>query len=260
MEYDNKCLNGTGQVTNGYAIDINPYVCNETGSHSLNPNGCTINISPYTECSSNRDLCLYIDELIKKYIKDLINEFSESVTIDSTEFDDEGNAHFIYKSESTPNNYFKSMQRYKSLIDNIVYGANAILGSKFLYKIIDIKVIVPDKVFEFTFNDGTKEKTVCDDSDTFSLEAAITIALCKKCMGGTSKYNKAVRNAIKLYEKKIKEEELAKEEQERREKKRAKRKERKKRRVAKKREEEKERQIEIQAEAYIRAMNHMKGL
>lgn len=147
-----------------------------------------------------------------------------------------------------------------AIINNIVYGANSILGSEFLYKIIDIKVIVPDKVLEFTFNDGTKEKTVCDDSDTFSLEAAITIALCKKCMGGTSKYNKAVRNAIKLYKKKIKEEELAKEEQERREKKRAKRKERKKRRVAKKREEEKERQIEIQSEAYIRAMNYMKGL
>lgn len=199
MEYDNKYLNGTRQVTNG------------TGQVT---NGSAIGIAPGH--SINEPCIITVKDIETDYVKQMRQEWKHAL--------------------------------------------NSIFGSEFLYRIIDIKVIVPDKVLEFTFNDGTKEKTVCDDSDTFSLESAITIALCKKCMGGTSKYNKAVRDAIKLYEKKIKEEELAKEEQERIEKKRAKRKERKKRREAKEREEEKERQIEIQAEAYIRAMNYMKGL
>ena len=124
-------------------------------------------------------------------------------------------------------------------------------------KITDVKIIVPNKVVEVTFSDGTKEKSVCREPDVFSLESAISICISKKIMGGSSAYNNAVKRGIKVYEDKLKREELDKAEQKRIEKRRAKRQAYKERRVAKREEIEKEKQIEIQKEAYIRAMEYM---
>lgn len=117
-------------------------------------------------------------------------------------------------------------------------------------RIVDVNPIVPNKVVEVTFADGTKEKSVCREPDTFSLESAISICISKKIMGGSSAYNNAVKRGMKVYENKQKREAAERAEQERIEKKRAKRLAYKERRAAKKREE----QIAIQAEAYIRAM------
>lgn len=119
--------------------------------------------------------------------------------------------------------------------------------------IVDVNIIVSDKVVEVTFADGTKEKSVCREPDVFSLESAISICISKKVMGGSSAYNNAVKRGMKVYEDKQKKEAAEKAEQERIEKKRAKRLAYKERRVAKKREE----QIAIQAEAYLRAMKAM---
>lgn len=130
--------------------------------------------------------------------------------------------------------------------------------------ISDVSIIVPNKVVEVTFKDGTKEKAVCKAPDVFSLETAISICVSKKIMGGSGAYNNAIRNGIKVYEDKLKKEEAEKLKQERIEKKRAKRLAYKKRRAARLAEEaeakkaaEREEQIEIQKEAYIRAMKHM---
>lgn len=120
-------------------------------------------------------------------------------------------------------------------------------------KVVDVNPIVPNKVIEVTFADGTKEKSVCREPDTFSLESAISICISKKIMGGSSAYNNAVKRGIKVYEDKRKRENIEKAEQERIEKKRAKRLAYKERRAAKKREE----QIAIQTEAYLRAMKAM---
>lgn len=117
-------------------------------------------------------------------------------------------------------------------------------------KVENVKIIVPNKVVEVTFSDGTKEKSVCREPDTFSLESAISICISKKIMGGSSAYNNAIKRGMKVYEKKLEFEKHQKEEQERIEKKRAKRLAYKERRTAKKREE----QIAIQTEAYLRAM------
>ena len=46
--------------------------------------------------------------------------------------------------------------------------------------IINIIEIVPNKVAKVVFYDGTIEKVVCDEDDTFSLEMAITICMAKK--------------------------------------------------------------------------------
>ena len=38
--------------------------------------------------------------------------------------------------------------------------------------IVDLNVIVPNKVIEVIFEDGTKEKAVCQDPDTFKIGRA----------------------------------------------------------------------------------------
>lgn len=126
--------------------------------------------------------------------------------------------------------------------------------SKYANEIVDVNIIVPDKVVEVTFLDGIKEKAVCREPDTFSLEQAIGICISKKVMGGSSAYNNAIKRGIKIYENKIREEQMDKEEKERIERKRAKKKAYKERRAAKRVQAEREKQIEIQKEAYIRAM------
>lgn len=132
------------------------------------------------------------------------------------------------------------------------------------HQIVDVNIIVPDKVVEVIFADGTKEKSVCREPDTFSLESAISICISKKIMGGSSAYNNAVKRGMKVYEDKQKREAAEKAEQERIEKKRAKRLAYKERRAVKRTEEEKQRkakereeQIVIQTEAYLRAMKAM---
>jgi len=134
------------------------------------------------------------------------------------------------------------------------------------HQIVDVNIIVPDKVVEVIFADGTKEKSVCREPDVFSLESAISICISKKIMGGSSAYNNAVKRGMKVYEDKQKRETAEREEQERIEKKRAKRLAYKERRAAKSAEEENQRkarereeQISIQTEAYLRAMDIMRN-
>ncbi len=46
--------------------------------------------------------------------------------------------------------------------------------------ITKVKEIVPEKVYLFTFSDGTVIKTVCDKNDIFDFEFAFYLALAKK--------------------------------------------------------------------------------
>lgn len=121
-------------------------------------------------------------------------------------------------------------------------------------KVTDVNILVPNKVVEVTFLDGTKEKSVCREPDVFSLETAISICISKKIMGGSSAYNNAVKRGMKVYKDKLKKEAAEKSKQESIEAKRKKRLAYKERRDARRVEEAKERQIEIQKEAYLRAM------
>ena len=152
-------------------------------------------------------------------------------------------------------------------INNDIYEKNKnMIGDFDMEKcsVVDVNIIVPDKVVEVTFADETKEKSVCREPDVFSLESAISICISKKVMGGSSAYNNAVKRGMKVYEDKQKKEATEKAEQERIEKKRVKRLAYKKRRDAKRIEEENQRkkkereeQIEIQREAYLRAMKEL---
>lgn len=120
--------------------------------------------------------------------------------------------------------------------------------------VVDMEIIVPGKVVELTFNDGTKEKAVCDETDAFSLDGAITICAAKKMMGGSSAYNKFVRSVVKQYQRKLERERVISEEKERIKRKKAKKAEKRKQYKEKKEAEEREKAIEIQTEAHIRAI------
>lgn len=120
-------------------------------------------------------------------------------------------------------------------------------------RIVDVNILVPNKVVEVTFMDGDKQKAVCQEPDVFSLEQAISICLTKHLLGGSGAYNKAVKNGIKVYQDKQKVEWVAKFEEERVAKRRAKKAAYMKRKAEKKREE----QIEIQKEAYVRALKEV---
>lgn len=66
----------------------------------------------------------------------------------------------------------------------------------------DVKLI-NDKVVIVYFTDGTKSKAVCAEGDTFSLEAGIGICIAKRMMSsdeqiGTSRYNNAIKQALKV--------------------------------------------------------------
>lgn len=111
----------------------------------------------------------------------------------------------------------------------------------------DVKIVVPNKVVEVTFDDRTKEKAVCAKEDTFSLDAAITICIAKHMLGGSSAYNNAVRKANKILVNK------AKADAEQKTKRVAKYEAYKKRKAEKKREQE----IELRKEAYKRAMKEL---
>lgn len=155
----------------------------------------------------------------------------------------------------------KEVERMKNeMQENILRDAyNALIRSQPLIyasssrmsrRIVDINILVPNKVVEVTFMDGDKQKAVCQEPDVFSLEQAISICLTKHLLGGSGAYNKAVKNGIKVYQDKQKDEVAAKAEEERIAKRRAKKAAYMERKAEKKREE----QIEIQKEAYVRAM------
>lgn len=97
----------------------------------------------------------------------------------------------------------------------------------------ELNVLVPNKVIELIFKDGTKTKVVCQEPDTFSWEAAVGICVAKKVMGGSSKFNNKVNKLVRDYNLKIKKQEEMKLEEERKKAKKQKLIEKKKARKAK---------------------------
>lgn len=146
--------------------------------------------------------------------------------------------------------------------ESIVQGYNDAIWKescgKYRDRIVAIKEIIPNKVYEYTFGDRDVQKTVCSESDQLSMEDSITIAYAKHFMGGSGKYNRAVDKAMKLFESQKDAEEKEKKKKEDAEARRAKKAKKRAERLARKREAELEEKIAIQAEAYRRAMESMK--
>ncbi len=152
------------------------------------------------------------------------------------------------------------------MVQEYIYEIEKIEKRRREMNIVDVSIIVPNKVVEVTFADGTKEKSVCREPDVFSLETGISVCISKKIMGGSSAYNNMVKSGVKVYKEKLKREAAVKAEQDLIEKKRAKRLACKERRLTKRaeeerirREKEREEQIEIQKEAYLRAMDVLRS-
>ena len=121
--------------------------------------------------------------------------------------------------------------------------------SSFDFTIVDYKII-NNTVVIVTFSDGTTEKAVCDENDTFDFEKAIEICVCKKKFGGSKEYNNAIKKALKQVRSIDYKKKKEAEEEERIAHRKAKYAERQAKRKAKRRQE----QVNIQSEAFFKAM------
>jgi len=160
---------------------------------------------------------------------------------------------FISNDNSNKELYKLWTSNSKLLIDPSIIAVSA---SKYYvpYEIKDVNILVENKVVEVTFADGTKQKSVCMEPDTFSLETAIAVCISKKLIGGTKNYNDAIRKGVKFYENKQKNQKELEELQKSLEAKRAKRRAKKQKRAEERAKQEREEQIAIHTEAYIRAL------
>ena len=121
--------------------------------------------------------------------------------------------------------------------------------NNFDFTIVDYKII-NNTVVIVTFSDGTTEKTVCDENDTFDFKKAIEICVCKKKFGGSKEYNNAIKKALKQVTSIDNKKKVEAEEEERIAHRKAKYAERQAKRKAKRRQE----QVNIQSEAFFKAM------
>lgn len=136
-----------------------------------------------------------------------------------------------------------------TMLENPTLCVSAPTFTKEVPTIIDYKII-GNKVVIVTFKDGTTEKAVCDEKDTFDLERAIEVCLLKKIFGGSKEYNNAIKIAMRQVKAVDDKKKKDAEEAEKIAKKRAKVAAYKAKKIAKKRQE----QINIQCEAFLKAM------
>ena len=136
---------------------------------------------------------------------------------------------------------------------NVEFELKKKIDAMVLDMIEDVRIIVPNKVVEVTFRDGTKEKAVCAEEDTYSFDTAIAICIAKYFLGGTKDYCAVIKNANKIVANKDKEAEKARIAEQQKVKRIAKFEAYKKKKAAKKLENE----IEMRKEAYKRAMREL---
>lgn len=117
-----------------------------------------------------------------------------------------------------------------------------------------------NKVVIVEFTDGTKQKAVLDNGDSFSLEQGISICVAKKLFdvlspgNGSSLYNKIVTRGLNAYKKIQTEKQKAAEKAEREKEKYNKLVNKKRKKHEKREAARREAEIELQKEAYLRAM------
>ena len=63
------------------------------------------------------------------------------------------------------------------------------------------------KVVRCTFSNGDIQKAICSKEDKFHLEIGIAICISKHVFGGSSNYNRAIKQGLQVWEKQIKEKE-----------------------------------------------------
>lgn len=68
------------------------------------------------------------------------------------------------------------------------------------YKVFNNKVVIVN------FDDGTTEKAICSNDDTFSVEAGLNVCILKHLLGGSGAYNHMIQRVVKQHDKEEKEE------------------------------------------------------
>lgn len=88
-------------------------------------------------------------------------------------------------STSTLNNsdFYKQLVKINNSMMNksviSISDKGITIGDSILPHIKEIKILNPNKVVGFTFDNGKKIKTICDNNDTFNLEYACFLAYAK---------------------------------------------------------------------------------
>lgn len=116
---------------------------------------------------------------------------------------------------------------YKFQEDQFFRALKTATHPEYAYTFEHVKEIVPERVYQFTFKDGKKIKTVREENDSFDFEYMFYLAIAKTMYSKdytfegvleksyqlqyTKKYAKAVKDGIRLF-KKLKEEEEKKKE------------------------------------------------
>lgn len=148
------------------------------------------------------------------------------------------------------------------------FDNNVIININFdvMPDIVDVQTIETDgevKVITVYFADGTNEKAILSDEDTYSLEQGISICITKKLLSdktagyGSAVYNKIIKRAMKVMNENKKRAEKKHEADETLKAKLAKLAKKKADKKAKREAAAREEVIAIQAEAYLRAMREL---
>lgn len=148
------------------------------------------------------------------------------------------------------------------------FDNNVIININFdvMPDIVDVQTIEADgevKVVTVYFADGTNEKAILSDEDTYSLEQGISICITKKLLSdktagyGSAVYNKIIKRAMKVMNENKKRAEKKHEADETLKAKLAKLAKKKADKKAKREAAAREEVIAIQAEAYLRAMREL---
>ena len=118
---------------------------------------------------------------------------------------------------------FYQVETHGKQYRTIRFGRSKETSKYLMPEFSDVRIIRDKEGFSIgvgiDFTDGTKQKAICMPDDTFNLEQGITICLFKKMLTGgcyieeqyvTGVYNKLVKHAIKIRNRRIKAEEEAK--------------------------------------------------
>ena len=151
---------------------------------------------------------------ISTYITNINNTNGYTITASYNTHNPISDALYMFK----PDNDSKPRQ-YRT----IRFGRSKETSKYLMPEFSDVRIIRNKEGFsigvEIDFADGTKQKAICMPDDTFNLEQGITICLFKKMLTGgcyieeqyvTGVYNKLVKHAIKIRNRRIKAEEEAK--------------------------------------------------
>lgn len=161
---------------------------------------------------------------ISTYITSINNTDGYTITASYNTYNPISDALYMFKpdNDSKPRMFYQAETHGKQY-RTIRFGRSKETSKYLMPEFSDVRIIRDKEGFSIgvgiDFADGTKQKAICMPDDTFNLEQGITICLFKKMLTGgcyieeeyvTGVYNKLVKHAIKIRNKRIKAEEEAK--------------------------------------------------